>query len=78
MILFISKCREKPVKPAVAPAVEEDVWAPAPYTVFKIYMSARLCAAAWNIVGDCDETFNYWEPVRLLILPTMTILHLWH
>ena len=40
-----------------------EPWTPSPYTVFKIIMSARLCAAAWNIVGDCDETYNYWEPV---------------
>ncbi|XP_053404037.1 alpha-1,2-mannosyltransferase ALG9-like isoform X2 [Mercenaria mercenaria] len=30
-------------------------------------MSARLCAAAWNIVGDCDETYNYWEPTHYLM-----------
>lgn len=42
-------------------------WTPTPYTVFKIIMSARLCAASWNIVGDCDETFNYWEPVSQML-----------
>ncbi|KAH3807838.1 alpha-1,2-mannosyltransferase ALG9-like isoform X2 [Dreissena polymorpha] len=42
-------------------------WTPTPYTVFKIFLSARLCAAAWNIVGDCDETFNYWEPTHYLM-----------
>ncbi|WAR27997.1 ALG9-like protein [Mya arenaria] len=59
--------REKPVEPH--PIIEHDdpVWAPAPYTVFKVFMSARLCAAAWNIVGDCDETFNYWEPTHYLM-----------
>ena len=45
-----------------------EPWTPSPYTVFKIVMSARLCAAAWNIVGDCDETYNYWEPVWQEIL----------
>lgn len=43
-------------------------WTPSPYTVFKIIMSARLCAASWNIVGDCDETFNYWEPVSVTVV----------
>ncbi|KAK3605574.1 hypothetical protein CHS0354_005879 [Potamilus streckersoni] len=42
-------------------------WTPGAYTAFKIIMSARLCAAAWNIVGDCDETYNYWEPTHYLM-----------
>ena len=46
--------------------LSSEPWTPSPYTVFKIIMSARLCAAAWNIVGDCDETYNYWEPVCTL------------
>lgn len=56
------------VKPPVPQTVyyDDEPWTPGAYTVFKIIMSARLCAAAWNIVGDCDETFNYWEPVCLL------------
>lgn len=41
----------------------ESPWTPKGYTAFKILLSARLCAAVWNIVGDCDETYNYWEPV---------------
>lgn len=40
-----------------------DAWAPSPATVFKLLLSARFCAALWNGISDCDETFNYWEPV---------------
>ncbi|KAJ8309924.1 LOW QUALITY PROTEIN: hypothetical protein KUTeg_011789 [Tegillarca granosa] len=37
------------------------------FTAFKLLLSARLCAALWNIVGDCDETYNYWEPMHYLL-----------
>lgn len=45
----------------------ESPWTPKGYTAFKILLSARLCAAVWNIVGDCDETYNYWEPMHYLM-----------
>lgn len=41
-----------------------DVWTPGPYTALKALLSARLCAAIWGLINDCDETYNYWEPVR--------------
>lgn len=34
-------------------------------TAVKLFLSARLCSAIWSHITDCDETFNYWEPVRL-------------
>ncbi|XP_041357490.1 alpha-1,2-mannosyltransferase ALG9-like isoform X2 [Gigantopelta aegis] len=37
------------------------------YTAFKILMSARLCAAWWNIITDCDEVYNYWEPMHFML-----------
>ena len=42
---------------------DDDVWSPNMQTVFKALASARLCAAVWNNINDCDETYNYWEPV---------------
>jgi len=51
-------------KPPAPPAW--DVWSPNMGTAFKLLMSARLCAALWSIVSDCDETFNYWEPAHFL------------
>lgn len=38
-------------------------WSPSVNVVFKALASARLCAAIWNNINDCDETYNYWEPV---------------
>ncbi|XP_069676625.1 alpha-1,2-mannosyltransferase ALG9 isoform X1 [Periplaneta americana] len=36
-------------------------------TAFKALLSARFCAAIWNYISDCDETFNYWEPSHFLL-----------
>jgi alpha-1,2-mannosyltransferase len=36
-------------------------------TAFKALLSARFCAAIWNYISDCDETFNYWEPSHYLL-----------
>lgn len=33
-------------------------------TAFKLLLSARFCSAIWSHITDCDETYNYWEPVR--------------
>nr|CAH7743462.1 unnamed protein product [Callosobruchus chinensis] len=39
---------------------------PAGDTAFKTLLSARFCAAIWSHISDCDETFNYWEPMHYL------------
>ncbi|GFR69391.1 mannosyltransferase, partial [Elysia marginata] len=43
-----------------------EPWTPSPGTAFKLLMSVRLCAALWNGISDCDETYNYWEPAHYL------------
>ena len=48
-------------------AVRDDSWCPATGTAWKLLLSARLCAAVWSGVSDCDEAFNYWEPTHHLI-----------
>ena len=42
---------------------DSTVWSPRPYTIFKLLLSARFCSAFLSNISDCDETFNYWEPV---------------
>lgn len=34
----------------------------------KILLTARFFAAFLVHISDCDETFNYWEPVNYIIL----------
>ncbi|XP_011188057.2 alpha-1,2-mannosyltransferase ALG9 [Zeugodacus cucurbitae] len=40
---------------------------PSVETAFKTLISARLCSAIWAYIADCDETFNYWEPLHYII-----------
>lgn len=57
--------------PYVTEKSDSSSWAdavtPSGYTAFKALLTARLCAALWSIVTDCDETYNYWEPTHYLI-----------
>jgi alpha-1,2-mannosyltransferase len=51
---------------------EEDVaksgpQLPSAYAAFKALLTARLLAAFWSCISDCDETYNYWEPMHYLI-----------
>ncbi|XP_054611345.1 alpha-1,2-mannosyltransferase ALG9 isoform X1 [Dunckerocampus dactyliophorus] len=47
-----------------------QVWAPEGSTAFKCLLLARLCAALLSNISDCDETFNYWEPMHYLLYGT--------
>ena len=44
-----------------------EPWTPAPITALKLLLAARLSAAIWSGISDCDETFNYWEPTHHLL-----------
>ena len=44
-----------------------EVWLPESSTAFRLLMSAHLCSALLNNVTDCDETYNYWEPLHHLM-----------
>jgi len=35
-------------------------------SVFWALVFARIVAALTSNISDCDETYNYWEPVRYL------------
>ena len=40
---------------------------PGVLTAFVVLLSARLASACLNIVHDCDEVYNYWEPLHFLL-----------
>ena len=44
-----------------------DVWLPETNTAFRILMSVNLCYALTSYISDCDETYNYWEPLHHLM-----------
>lgn len=39
---------------------------------FKILLTARFCSAIWSNISDCDETYNFWEPVSLVVKVAFT------
>ncbi|KAK9844623.1 hypothetical protein WJX74_004859 [Apatococcus lobatus] len=41
-------------------------WSASIKVAFLVIFSARLLSAFLNIVHDCDEVFNYWEPLHYL------------
>lgn len=55
-----------------------QVWAPEGSTAFKCLLSARFCAALLSNISDCDETFNYWEPVSTTRYHQKTWSAIWH
>ena len=42
-------------------------WFPERRTIFKLFLAARTAAAFWSVISDCDETFNYWEPLSFML-----------
>ncbi|KAL9933340.1 hypothetical protein V8E36_008058 [Tilletia maclaganii] len=46
-----------------------SVWLPSFGLMFRILVIARLIAARFTIIADCDETYNYWEALHLLVFP---------
>ncbi|KOS15887.1 glycosyltransferase family 22 protein [Malassezia pachydermatis] len=39
---------------------------------FAVLAFVRILSALWMIVGDCDEVYNYWEPLHLLAMHKST------
>ncbi|VDP90732.1 unnamed protein product [Echinostoma caproni] len=35
--------------------------------VFKIALFVNLLSVLFNVVSDCDETYNYWEPLHFIV-----------
>lgn len=42
-------------------------WTPNPLTAFLLLLTIRLSGALLNPIADCDETYNYWEPLHALL-----------
>lgn len=45
----------------------EPGWTPNPMTVYVLLASIRIFAAIVNGIADCDETYNYWEPLHMVL-----------
>jgi hypothetical protein len=51
---------------------DEDIVAPFEYSpsfklAFLILALVRSGSAVFNIMSDCDEVFNYWEPTHFML-----------
>ncbi len=48
-------------------AWEAHVWAPDVPTALRMFLLLRVTGAIFAPIMDCDETFNYWEPLHYLM-----------
>lgn len=51
----------------VEKAEERRLWAPTLETAVSLLVLPRMASALLNPIADCDETFNYWEPLHFLL-----------
>ena len=40
---------------------------PGTKTAFCLLLAARVVGALVNTIHDCDEVYNYWEPLHFLL-----------
>ncbi|GBP66281.1 Alpha-1,2-mannosyltransferase ALG9 [Eumeta japonica] len=50
-----------------APTDLRNISYPGGAVALGLLLTARVAAALWGHIGDCDETYNYWEPLHYLI-----------
>ena len=53
--------------PTRSESSSSEPWCPSMKLSLKLFLTVRLSAAVWSTVADCDETFNYWEPMHFLL-----------
>ena len=41
-------------------------WSLSSYHAFQILIVFRFISVFYNNINDCDETYNYWEPVNAM------------
>ncbi|XP_061382615.1 alpha-1,2-mannosyltransferase ALG9 [Danaus plexippus] len=50
-----------------APSDLRSIAYPGGAVALALLLSARLASAYWGQIADCDETYNYWEPLHYLV-----------
>lgn len=50
-----------------AQLAERHLWAPTFETAVSLLILPRVVSALLNPIADCDETFNYWEPLHFIM-----------
>lgn len=64
---FVDPCKVEEEEKLRTNANADYAWTPNGFTAFKAILSARLCAAIWSNISDCDEVYNYWEPMHYIM-----------
>ncbi|CAG7853822.1 Alpha-1,2-mannosyltransferase alg9; AltName: Full=Asparagine-linked glycosylation protein 9; AltName: Full=Dol-P-Man:Man(6)GlcNAc(2)-PP-Dol alpha-1,2-mannosyltransferase; AltName: Full=Dol-P-Man:Man(8)GlcNAc(2)-PP-Dol alpha-1,2-mannosyltransferase; Flags: Precursor [Serendipita indica DSM 11827] len=59
-----SLLREKTT--AYKPTSKGVSWCPSFLTAVRILLLVRFCSAMFSNISDCDEVFNFWEPLHYL------------
>lgn len=49
-----------------APSDLRNIGYPGGAAALGLLITARLLAAFYGHISDCDETYNYWEPLHYL------------
>jgi len=55
---------------AMAGEPRDTCWCPRASVFFNFLLSARVTSSFFSNISDCDETFNYWEPLHFLLYGT--------
>ncbi|KPJ14857.1 Alpha-1,2-mannosyltransferase ALG9 [Papilio machaon] len=50
-----------------APSDLRSIAYPGGAVALVLLLTSRLLAAYWSHISDCDETYNYWEPLHYLV-----------
>ncbi|XP_028039919.1 alpha-1,2-mannosyltransferase ALG9 [Bombyx mandarina] len=50
-----------------APTDLRSISYPGGAAALSLLLTARIISAIWNHISDCDETYNYWEPLHYLV-----------
>ena len=46
---------------------EDEDWYPSRRAILRLVLLVRLLSVLYNLVWDCDETYNYWEPLHFIL-----------
>ena len=53
---------------------KKDFWSPSAFHAFHFLLVSRIISAFYNNINDCDETYNYWEPVSIETIHMLIII----
>uniref|UniRef100_K3WCF1 Mannosyltransferase n=1 Tax=Globisporangium ultimum (strain ATCC 200006 / CBS 805.95 / DAOM BR144) TaxID=431595 RepID=K3WCF1_GLOUD len=62
-----TRTKPTPLQPAAQHDDERRLWTPTFETALSLLLLPRVASALVNPIADCDETFNYWEPLHYLM-----------